>query len=181
MSIDNIKNKIGDSAKDIRLNISSIMTNFGGGLDERETYMIALSSAYATKCKFTIENIANIVSQKLSTEEVEAAKSAASIMAMNNIYYRFVHLCSDKEYGKMPAGLRMQVIGSSAGVDKKIFEAMSLAVSAINGCGMCIDSHVQQLVNAGMTKQAIQTTIKIAAVVNAVCQAVCIADMTIIA
>ena len=61
-------------------------------------------------------------------------------MAMNNVYYRFVHLASNPEYGTMPAKLRMNVIGTP-GIDKDDFELFSLAVSAMNGCGMCIDSH----------------------------------------
>ncbi len=62
-------------------------------------------------------------------------------MAMNNVYYRFTHLAGNQEYRNMPAKLRMNVIGAT-GIDKIDFELFSLAVSAINGCGMCIDAHV---------------------------------------
>lgn len=58
---------------------------------------------------------------------------------MNNVYYRFVHLASNEEYNTMPAKLRMNTIGSH-GTDKNDFEHYSLAISAINRCGMCIDS-----------------------------------------
>ena len=68
-------------------------------------------------------------------------------MAMNNVYYRFVHLVSNPEYGTMPARLRMNFIGSH-GIDKDDFELFSLAVSAMNGCGMCIDSHERVLLEA---------------------------------
>ena len=97
-------------------------------------------------------------------------KAATTIMAMNNIYYRFVHLASGEDYARMPAGLRMNVIGNP-GIEKVDFELYSLAVSAINGCGMCIDAHVAQLEKAGVSKSGIQHTIKIAAVVNAAAQA----------
>ena len=56
-------------------------------------------------------------------------------MGMNNVYYRFTHLVSNDEYRTLPAKLRMNVIGNP-GVDKVDFELWSLAVSAINGCGM---------------------------------------------
>jgi len=96
-----------------------------------------------------------------------AAKAAASIMAMNNIYYRFVHLVSAADYKTLPAKLRMNVIGKP-GVDKVDFELWSLAVSAINGCGMCVDAHERELRKAGMGVEAVQAAVRIAAVVHAV-------------
>src|SRR5204862_96628 len=71
---------------------------------------------------------------------VSAAHAAASIMAMNNVYYRFLHLVEDAEYAKLPARLRMNVIGSP-GIARADFELLALAVSAINGCGTCVASH----------------------------------------
>ena len=79
-----------------------------------------------------------------------AARAAASIMAMNNIYYRFTHLASAPDYKTLPARLRMNVIGKP-GVDKADFELWCLAVSAINGCGVCIDSHEKILRDANYT------------------------------
>jgi alkyl hydroperoxide reductase subunit D len=114
------------------------------------------------------------VSQTLSDAHVYAAKAAATIMAMNNIYYRFVHLVSDKDYASMPANLRMNVIGNS-GVDKVDFELMSLAVSAINGGGMCMEAHVHEASKSGISKQGVQSTIRIASVIHATAQALFIA------
>jgi alkyl hydroperoxide reductase subunit D len=88
-------------------------------------------------------------------------------MGMNNIYYRFTHLSSSPDYRTMPARLRMNVIGKP-GVDKAEFELWSLAVSAINGCGMCIDSHEKILREAGLTAEQIQAAVRIASVVHAV-------------
>jgi alkyl hydroperoxide reductase subunit D len=88
-------------------------------------------------------------------------------MAMNNVYYRFVHLASNKEYGQMPAKLRMNVIGSP-GIDKADFELFSLAVSAQNGCGMCIDSHEKVLRQHGVNAETIQTAARVGAVMTAV-------------
>src|SRR5699024_7456446 len=95
------------------------------------------------------------------------ARSAAAIMGMNNIYYRFVHLASNKEYGSMPAGLRMSVIGRP-GIDKADFELMSLAVSAVNGCGLCIDNHEKVHKQAGVSKEVVQHAVRIASVMHAV-------------
>ena len=109
----------------------------------------------------------NEVAGKLSDEAATAARAAAAIMAMNNVYYRFVHLASNPEYGQMPAKLRMNVIGSP-GIDKADFELCCLAVSAMNGCGMCIDSHEKVLKGHGVKAEVIQAAARIGAVMKAV-------------
>jgi alkyl hydroperoxide reductase subunit D len=96
-----------------------------------------------------------------------AARGAAAVMAMNNVYYRFVHFNSNPEYGTMPAKLRMNFIGSH-GIEKADFELFSLAVSAMNGCGMCIDSHERVLQQHGVKAEAIQSAVRIGAVMKAV-------------
>jgi alkyl hydroperoxide reductase subunit D len=88
-------------------------------------------------------------------------------MAMNNVYYRFVHLASNPEYGTMRAGLRMNFIGSP-GIEKDDFELFSLAVSAMNGCGACIDSHEKLLREHGVKAETIQAAAKIGAIMSAV-------------
>jgi len=104
---------------------------------------------------------------ELDAAQIDGAKAAAAIMAMNNIYYRFVHLVGDADYQTMPARLRMNVIGSP-GIDKIDFEIYSLAVSAVNGCGLCIEAHEKQLRKHQVSREAIQSAIRIAAVVHAV-------------
>ena len=103
---------------------------------------------------------------QLSPEAYTAAKAAAAIMAMNNIYYRFTHLTSNAEYAKLPARLRMNII-ANPGAPKADFELWCLAVSAINGCGMCIDSHEKVVREHGMTTEQIQAAVRIASVVHA--------------
>jgi alkyl hydroperoxide reductase subunit D len=86
---------------------------------------------------------------------------------MNNVYYRFTHVVSAKEYQTMRAGLRMNIIANH-GVSGLDFELWSLAVSAINGCGMCMDSHEKAVLEKGATREVVQAVVKIAAVVHAV-------------
>jgi alkyl hydroperoxide reductase subunit D len=85
---------------------------------------------------------------------------------MNNIYYRFTHLVGG-DYPKMPAKLRMNVM-ARPGVDKATFELWSLAVSAVNGCGMCMESHEHAVREHGLTTEQVQSVVRIAAVVHAV-------------
>ena len=99
------------------------------------------------------------------------AHAAAAIMTMNNVYYRFVHLVEDEEYAKLPARLRMNVIGSP-GIAKADFELMALAVSAINGCGSCIAAHERALRAHGLTREAVQSAVRIAATVHAVARVI---------
>ena len=97
----------------------------------------------------------------------KAAKAAAAIMGMNNVYYRFLHLVEDEEYSRLPAKLRMNVI-ANPGAPKEDFELWSLAVSAVNGCGKCITAHEKVLRDAGVSREQIQAAVRIAAVVHAV-------------
>lgn len=167
MSIEQLKDSLGDHAKDIRLNLGSVLSQDGAPeLTINQIMGIALASAYSTKNAAVIGAVKAESSSILSPEEIAAAKSAATIMAMNNVYYRFVHLVSDKEYGKLPAKLRMNVIGSP-GIAKVDFELYSLAVSAINGCGMCMEAHVHEVEKGGVSKLGVQSAIRIASVINA--------------
>lgn len=174
MSVQNLRSELQDYAKDIKLNLGSVLEEEGApDLTLTQIHGIALASAYATKHTKVIEAIAAETAETLSDADIHAAKAAATVMGMNNVYYRFVHLVSDKEFAGMPAKLRMNVIGNP-GVDKVDFELYSLAVSAINGCGMCIDAHVNEVAKAGVSKTGIQSAIRIAAVVNATAQALII-------
>src|SRR3546814_12975165 len=88
-------------------------------------------------------------------------------MCMNNVYYRAVHLISNKEYATLPARLRMNVL-ANPGVEKVDFELWSTAVSAVHGCGMCLDAHAAELKKHGVTAQQVQAALRIGSVVNAV-------------
>lgn len=165
MSIEILKNRLPDYAKDLKLNLSSLASE--ASLTEQQRAGTFVASAIASRNPDVTEAIVAEFGSQLSPEAMNAAKAAAAIMAMNNIYYRFVHLASAPDYKILPAKLRMNVIGKP-GVDKADFELWSIAVSAINGCGMCIDSHEKVLREAGISAEAIQAAVRIAAVVHAV-------------
>lgn len=175
MNLETLKEQLPEFARDIKLNLSTILSEEGStDLTQKQIDGIALASAYAVKNPALITAISNEVKPRMDETELNAVKAAASIMAMNNIYYRFTHLVSDAEYRTMPAKLRMNVIGKP-GIPKIDFELFSLAVSIINGCGMCIDAHAHELVKNGLSKAAVQSTARIAAVINSVAAALEIA------
>jgi len=165
MSLETLKSAIPDYAKDLKLNLSSLARETV--LDDQAKWGTFLASAYAIGVPAVVRAIEAEVSDKLPADAMTAAKSAAAIMGMNNIYYRFVHLSSAKEYKSLPAKLRMNVI-ANPGVEKVDFELWSLAVSAINGCGLCIDSHDAELRKHGVSAEQIQTAVRIASTVNAI-------------
>ena len=174
MRIVELAESFGDYARDIKLNLSSVLTEEGApGLTTEQIWGVALSCAYFTKNTPLIDSIKGDAGEKLSPEYIEAVKAASTIMAMNNVYYRFLHLAEDKSYSKMPARLRMNVIGKP-GIDKKDFELMCLAVSAMSGCGMCINSHLHETAKAGLSAEGQQSSIRIASVINAAAQALVI-------
>lgn len=167
MSIEAIKEALPSYAKDLKLNLSNILNSTV--LTEQQLWGTLVASAFTSPDSNVRKAIAAEAKNHLSPEAFAAAKAAAAIMAMNNVYYRFIHLVSDKEYANMPAQLRMSVI-ANPGVEKNDFELWALAVSAINGCGACIDSHEHHLSKEGLSREMIQHAIRIASVIYAVAE-----------
>ncbi len=165
MTLDTLRDALPDYAKDLKLNLSSLLND--NVLTEQQRWGTLVATALASRNGALIAAISGEAAQHLTPAALTAAKAAASIMAMNNIYYRFTHLASDPDYATMPARLRMNVI-ANPGVDRADFELWSLAVSAINGCGKCIDAHDQVLRKAGVSREAVQQAVRIASVIHAV-------------
>ncbi len=162
---DIIKQNIPDIAKDIRLNFSKVLDiSQNDGLTERQILGSALAAAYSLGDKELVGALEGAITDEAL---VKAAQLAASLMAMTNIYYRFTHLTENPEVEHVPAGLRMQGM-INPGVDRVTFETLSLAVSALNGCGTCISSHTRQLQEHGVSAVAIARIGRISAVIHAV-------------
>jgi lipoyl-dependent peroxiredoxin subunit D len=144
-----------------------VLTTQGApGLDARQIAQIALATAIASRDLELTRAIEDWAQPQLSDAELSATRAAAAIMGMNNVYYRFLHLVEDEEYKSLPARLRMNVIGNP-GIGRLDFELLSLAVSAVNGCGLCVTSHERKLREGGITREAIQSAVRIAAVIHA--------------
>ena len=164
MSVEALRERLPDYARDVRLNLGSLAAETLLSPQQRAGCFIV--SALASRNAEVIRGIMAEFAPQLSAEALEAAKASASIMAMNNIYYRFVHLVGG-DYEKLPARLRMNIIGKP-GIEKVDFELWSLAVSAVNGCGLCLTSHEKVLREGGMTTEQVQAAVRIAAAVHAV-------------
>ena len=128
------------------------------------------ASAAATRNTQVLTEIGAEAADTLSAEAYHAALGAASVMAMNNVFYRGRGFL-DGKYDDLRAGLRMNIIGNP-GVEKANFELWCFAVSAINGCPDCVASHEHTLREAGVSRETIQEALKAAAIISGVAQAI---------
>jgi alkyl hydroperoxide reductase subunit D len=168
MTLDQIKERIPDYARDLKLNLGSVLTPQGApGLTEAQQWMTALATAIASGNGDLTRAVESAAAGKLDAAGLNAARAAAAIMGMNNVYYRFTHLVEDEEYSRMPARLRMNVM-ANPGIDKVDFELISLAVSAVHGCGKCVTAHERVVRQAGMAREAVQSAVRIASTLHGV-------------
>ena len=166
MSLDALRETLPPYAKDLSLNLSSLASETL--LTEQQKWGTFVASAHAVGVPAVVKAVeAAATAAGLSDEAKTGAKAAAAIMGMNNVYYRSLHLLSNGEYKTLPAKLRMNIL-ANPGIEKVDFELWSTAVSAINGCGMCLDAHEAELKKHGVPNTNIQAALRIASVVNAV-------------
>jgi lipoyl-dependent peroxiredoxin subunit D len=167
-TLEGIREALPGYARDLQLNLGTVLSPAGApGLTERQIWAVALAAACASRNVAFSRDVQALAARHLDAAHISAARAAAAIMAMNNVYYRFLHLVEDEDYSKLPARLRMSVIGNP-GIARADFELLSLAVSAINGCGSCVAAHERQLRQHGFEREAVQSAVRIAATVHAV-------------
>jgi len=165
MTLEHLRDSLPDYAKDMKLNLSNVLAQ--AELSEQQLWGTALACAMAAGSPTLLAAIASEAKSKLSPVAFTAAQSAATVMGMNNIYYRFLHLVSDEKYKTIPARLRMNVIRTH-GSDPVDFELWCLAVSAINNCQACVGSHESVVKEKGMTQEQVLAAVRIAGVIHAV-------------
>ena len=162
--LDALLETLPDYAKDLRLNFSSLVRQ-QTELSTQQKWGTLVASALACRNSALTAAVVAEAGQHISAQVLEAAKAAAAIMAMNNIYYRFQHLSSNEKYASLPARLRMNVMRTH-GVDAVDFELWALAVSAINACGKCVSSHEQVLRQKNITEEVILAAVRLASVMH---------------
>lgn len=161
--VDNVKSKIPDYAKDIRLNLDSVINRSSLSFDDASA--VALSAAIAIGNKHLISEITKNAALNLTT--ISAVYSAATLMAMNNVYYPAIEMAKDNELSSHKPELRMNVYANYGGVDKKLFEMYALAASIIGKCHFCVESHYALLKKEGMTTLQLRDVARIASVMAA--------------
>jgi len=165
MSLDELIEHTPAYAKDLKLNYSSLLRQ-QTELSPQQLWGTVVASAIASRNPELTAAALTDAAANLSPQAMQAAKSAAAIMGMNNVYYRFTHLTKNEKYGTLPARLRMNAIRTH-GIEQVDFELWCTAVSAINGCGACVDSHEQVVRQKGLTEEQIVAAIRVASVIHA--------------
>ena len=161
--VDQLKDTIPDYAKDTRLNFDAVIKRSSLSIEEAEA--VAVAAAFATgNSKFWTW----IHSQIQDRKEADAALTAASLMAMNNVWYPYVEMADDENLKGLPAQLRMNAIASHGGTTKARFEAYSLAASIVGKCRFCVKAHYDTLKKEGYTTEQLRDIGRIAAVITAV-------------
>lgn len=164
MSIDRLKARLPDHARDLRINLGAITSS--AMLTAQQSWGAALASAVASRNAEVVAAIA--ADARLSPEAAAAARGAAAVMGMNNIYYRFQQVMGDESpYAQLPARLRMELLGKP-GVGQVDFALWCLAASLINGCDSSVRTYEYTVRERGGTAEQVQDTVRIAAVIHAV-------------
>jgi alkyl hydroperoxide reductase subunit D len=163
MTLAELMETVPSYARDLQLNFSTLSQQ--KELTEQQIWGTIVASAIASRSPGLTGAVLVEAALHLSPQALEAAKSAAAIMGMSNIYYRFQHLTSNQHYRTMPARLRMNVLRSH-GVDQVDFELWCAAASAIKGCEVCVDSHEKVVRDKGVSEEAVLAAIRLASVIH---------------
>src|SRR4051794_1094485 len=165
MGLAELKSALPDYAADLRLNLEKVVD--GSALTGQRLWGTVLVCAIASRSPRVLRELGPDARARLSPEAYTAVRSTAAAMAMSNVFHRTRHLLSDPEYGRLRAGLRANVLGDP-GVERTDVELWSVAVSAINACGACLDAHERVLRAEGVDRETVQAAFRIAAVLEAV-------------
>lgn len=174
IEIEKLREALPEPAKDTRLNLQTVLTTTT--LTPAQLWGTALASAVATRNSEVARAVLADARTLVDSNVIADACAAASLMAMNNVYYRFRHMIGKDGYGSKPARLRMNWMARPLG-SKVDFELYCLAVSAINGCEMCVRSHEQVVTEAGLTEDQVHDAIRVAATIQAAAVSLEMADL----
>ncbi|WP_240312750.1 carboxymuconolactone decarboxylase family protein [Flavihumibacter solisilvae] len=150
--------------RDLKINVSNALN--ASTLQKKEAFLVALAVTVNEKNE-TLQNAfaAKATAEGATDQEIAEVIGCASLMAANNIYYRFRHFMHEEFYNNAQAGIRMSIMMNPV-IGKELFELISIVVSAINGCEMCVTSHEKNLVQHGTDKQRIHDAVRLGAVLR---------------
>jgi alkyl hydroperoxide reductase subunit D len=157
----------GDSRylRDLKLNFTSTLTS--EQLSAKECALLGLSVAVNNNNLPLTNYYTKYAAEQGATEaDIAEAAACASLLASNNIFYRFRHFTQKDKYSQIPARIRMQIMMKPV-TGKEFFELMSLTISAVNGCEMCVNAHEDSLIKLGTTEERIFDAVRIASLVTA--------------
>lgn len=150
--------------RDLRMNVKSVIESQHLSLKETHLLAIAVLSNNGNQLlKSCFEEKAKAI--EVTESEIAEAIACASLLSANNVFYRFRHFINKESYNALPARLRMNIMMNPV-LGKEFFEMISLVVSAVNGCEMCVKSHEKSVLEIGGTEARVWDAIRIGAVIT---------------
>jgi alkyl hydroperoxide reductase subunit D len=166
MALEALARALPPYAADVAANLAALVGETL--LTEQQKWGCFVAAAYAVATPAALQPIETAaIEAGLAADALSAAKAAAAIMAQNNVYFRALALMKHQDYRALRSRLRMGVT-FKPGAPKDDFDLWCVAVSAIHGCPDCLDAHEGALRERGVSAEAVQTALRIAAVVHAV-------------
>lgn len=162
-SLEALRDAFPEPARDIRLNLESVLAQ--SSLSAAQRWGVAIATAIAARNSQLREAVMADAGREVEPAVIEDAVAAASIMAMNNVFYRFRHLVGRPSYRERPARLRMNRLVKPS-TNKTDFELFCLAVSAVNGCETCMQSHERTVIGGGLSEDQVNDAIRIASAIQ---------------
>jgi len=125
--LNSIKDRLPEHAKDIRLNLDSVIAR---------SSLASEDACGGAGRRFAAGSRRSLRPSRRAVPPAEgyAALTAAALMGMNNVWYPFVEMADDEELKTVRPELRMNAYASHGGVAKAKFEAYALAASIGHGC-----------------------------------------------
>jgi alkyl hydroperoxide reductase subunit D len=163
-AVETLRNTLPEAARDVKLNLQAVLQP--SSLSPGQRWGVAIASAIAARHAPLRDALVADARAEVGEEVIEDARAAAVLMAMNNVYYRFRHMVGKPSYAEKPARLRMNRLVKPL-TPKVDFELCCLAVSALNGCEMCVQAHEKVVIEGGLSEDQVNDAVRIAATVNA--------------
>ncbi len=151
--------------KDLKINVGNVLNNTQY-LNRKEALLLALAVAVNERFDLLKESFI-VLAKEADVTDIEIAEVIActSLMNVNNIFYRFRHFVKKDFYSNQPAGIKMSIMMNPA-LGKEFFELISLVISSVNGCEMCVTSHEQSILQQGSTESKVFEAVKLGAIIK---------------
>lgn len=152
--------------RDIKVNLKNTLVS--QHLSQKETALTALAVAINERNEPLIRAFTNLARGHEATDkEIAEVYACTSLLATNNVLYRFRHFAANEKYEHIPARVKMTIMMNPV-LGKELFELISLVVSAVNGCEMCVNSHEASVRELGSAEERIFDAVRLGAVVRGV-------------
>ena len=151
--------------KDLKINVSNVLNN-NQNLTKKEAVLLALAVAVSEKFDLLKDSLSGLARKEGATDaELAEIVACTSLMNTNNIFYRFRHFVKKDFYSNQPAGIKMSIMASPV-LGKEFFELLSLVISAVNGCELCVTSHEQSVLQHGASESRVFEAVRLSAVIK---------------